>query len=469
MAKSKESGKQLKRSTILMLLCGAILVALPWLLNRSNWDKSWDKPAVVPLWKVKAYRFEASNLAFSQDGARLLSLSEGPLLGWNAQVGQPLKQKSNIPVVGNRVLSPKGGFLVVVRLERLTARRTAQKLLNYYNSVSNDTGKVLDNVVTEVATGDGFDLYDTVTGKRRFFATSPKSGRTLSCLSSSRNSISNTIVFSADERRVCAITEYSIVGEIETPAVRSEARMWDVKTGQLLRQTSVKLGDFDESAYHGLYAFSADAQHFYQTVSPSRKDDVGSTGSLILRDVFGTEKYEFGGRKSEQVRNIWTHPTFSPRGRYLACIYDNAHPGYRNDGEDGSIYIWDLKTRSLLWKTNIAGFKPNVLAFSPDEMQLAIGGDDFNRTIGNYSIAGKLILLAVAQSNQLIEYSNESESDRFAQKKIRLQQKIRQSPSQIRFMPGDSGWVSSLAFSPDGTKLAAGYCSGKIKMWRVSQ
>jgi WD40 repeat protein len=69
--------------------------------------------------------------------------------------------------------------------------------------------------------------------------------------------------------------------------------------------------------------------------------------------------------------------------------------------------------------------------------------------------------------------SEESPSDLFQQSKLQKEvqlakrlgtHKYSRTPS---FLPGDSGTVYSLTFSPDGTKLAAGYASGEIKIWKV--
>lgn len=472
MSKNSSKKNRLTWGMGVMLLCGAFLVALPWLLRLTAVDKTgWDKPAITPLWKVKAFRYQVYGFAYSQHGNSLLSLGDGRISKWDPKTGKTVQPPKISIFRGNSLFSTTGRFVAVERSGRLASKRVARKLLDLSNSTSSIQRKIVVSVNEETFVGDGFDLYDILTGKHRFFSTSPKNGRALLHLPPYRNWVSNTFLFSPDERRVCAVTEYSILAQSNGQGdTRSEARMWDLQTGQLLAQKASTLGSFDEAANYNLYAFSSDGTHFYKASSPSRKDNTGSSGSLLLRDVFSGRTDEFLGYESEQFkRNIWTHPTFSPRGRYLACVYDSSQSGYSYGGQDGSVYLWDLKTHRLKWKVNIAGFKPRALAFSSDEKQLAAGGYNYDNNVSGYATKGKLVLLSSTTGNSIIEYSNESHNDRDAQEKLKRESKTQTPPRGTQFLPGDSGPATALTFSPDGTRLAAGYVSGEIKMWKVPQ
>jgi len=128
----------------------------------------------------------------------------------------------------------------------------------------------------------------------------------------------------------------------------------------------------------------------------------------------------------------------------------------------------------LAWKQTEVDFQATILTFSPNQNLLACAGRDLDKGFYGYSTAGKFILLDARTGQVLHRFSQETRRDRLEQKRLsrmaaigsKLGLKSTLSPIP-KFLPGDSGTVDAIAFSPDGKTLAAGYADGSIKLWHV--
>lgn len=146
----------------------------------------------------------------------------------------------------------------------------------------------------------------------------------------------------------------------------------------------------------------------------------GSTDySVKMRDIETNQRLTFGSHD-----NIVTSVMFSPDGKLLA-----------SGSADGRVKVWSVESRQLL--ATLGGQTTQVygVAFSPDGKRLAAGGAD-------------------ADGKGLIEIWN-------------VEAALQNQPQQPVTLAGHSQLIRTIAFSPDGKRLASGGRDNVVIVWRV--
>lgn len=181
-------------------------------------------------------------------------------------------------------------------------------------------------------------------------------------------------------------------------------------------------------------------------------------------------------QKNHGFQFIWEKPALSKDGKLYASVNSTNFGGFEFNGEDGTIWCYDLPHQSLLWKYYSNNQGPDKLMFSPDGTMLADGGYayDYRGTAGYLSVidthTGKLIH---SFTEQTLWGQISDRTRNFITGKIYdiAFFKKRFGASMDKYYatqpPGNSGLPTSLAWSPDSKTLAASYADGSLKLWRV--
>ncbi len=205
------------------------------------------------------------------------------------------------------------------------------------------------------------------------------------------------------------------------------ARIWDVATGKELRKLK---GPIDFSIY--TIAFSPDG-----TKLATGCDD----GIAYIWNVdTGKELRKLKG-STKDVYSV----AFSPDGTKLAT-------GSKN----GIVRIWNVDTGKELRK--LKGYLRVIrsVAFSPDGTKLVTGS--------MYPISKQKALVTESGDRIPIAQSRVTE---YEDGIVRIWNV--DTGKELRKLKGSTKDVSSVAFSPDGTKVIAGFYNGNIRIWDVDR
>jgi WD40 repeat protein len=186
--------------------------------------------------------------------------------------------------------------------------------------------------------------------------------------------------------------------------------VWDIATGRLLRTLEGR------AAYP--LALALQRQGKYAAVG-------WNDGKVSLFDMTTGRREELTGHP-EGMRCV----AFSPDGRLLA-----------SGGASPDVLVWDVTTRKVVHRLTGSNCTVMAVQFSPDGNQLA--------TSGNASPQEREVtaLMEVPQQIDLWELP---------------------SGKHQRSILAQAGWVSSLAFSPDGQMLASTGREASVRLWEVA-
>lgn len=249
----------------------------------------------------------------------------------------------------------------------------------------------------------------------------------------------------------CQLDDYAISPDGNTLAIPGcyGICLWDTTTGD--RMTSISIPEFGSVCpwLHDLhFAFSPDSASL---AFGSRVYDVGSGKEMLYLDHEPDQEPETAVHFSE----------FSPDGEKLATIDEN-----------GSVRIWDSATGDQLFDLsaeNIAAgqeYAPSqdqiiTIEDTLDETTIRFWDADGNTLIKTFNVTPDMSLgsIAVVDPSGHLLATKEDEH-------IYVWDTV--TDEKLAEFAGPVGYVSALAFSPDGTMLAAGGSNNKAVIWDVA-
>jgi WD40 repeat protein len=194
----------------------------------------------------------------------------------------------------------------------------------------------------------------------------------------------------------------------QNSSIRGAIEVWDAATGQQLSQFGP-----DSMGVRRL-AFSLDGQYAITATD---------SGEILWEVASGRSITTFHGSKHPEIEEL----SFGPGGHSVLI-----------GGGDNNVTLWDPTTGHAL---NSFGNLPNqifALTMSPDGQEAVVGWN--TKTFG-YTMSGSPAAVSIWD--------------------------VRTAREIVRFEPGDK-LVSSVAISPNGKYLLAGFGDGTFRMWEIS-
>jgi WD40 repeat protein len=418
-----------------------------------------DKPGEVKVWDagtgkethtLKGHTGPVVSVAFSPDGKRIASASSDETVRmWDAAAGQ---QTLTFKGHGNRIssvaYSPDGRIL-----------GSAQYLVGVTSVAFSPDGKRLAS-----ASADGVEVWDTATGQVI---------RTLKGHASAVTSVA----FSPDGQRIASAN------------LDGTVKVWDAATGQEMLTLKGHTAGLISVAFSpdgkwlasasadGVKVWEAGTGQETRTIKgrPVRIVGFSPDGQRIASvDMIGTVT-EWDAETGREIRTEINFVKWHTDGVCSAAVSPDGQR-IASANFDGTVKVWDAATgqETFTLKGHAAGFMVMSAAFSPDGTRLASAGGKMVKVWDAATGQETLTLtghMSGAFSSVLCDFSSvvfSPDGKRLAAGSVAdgtVKVWDAATGQETLTLKGNTGLVSGVAFSPDGKRLAAASWNRTVKVW----
>ena len=447
---------------------------------------SGSKDGTILLWDTATYQLKAEltgysdAIAFSPDSSTLaIAGQDRKIRLWDAVSGE---HKSTLTEhtdeVYSLVFNPDGGTFAgiggdsTIRLWDAVTGEHLQTITGHTRSVSSIS---FSPDGSRLATGSGHDK----AGDKIIRIWNVRSG----CLQNTfkvplgrwikddHKTFADAVSYSPDGKTLASASEDGTIRLWDVESEKPRTTTFEDRRGV---QTSEPLREYSIDGF--VLAYSPDGK----TLATSSRDDLAKDTTVQLWDA-ATCKHK-ATLTTGHRETIWSI-AFSSDNRTIA------------GGDNGTIYLWDTTSEEI--KTTLTGHSERFVtsvAFSPDGRILASGA-----STGGEFVTGEVCLWDVARGecqasldngfngvHSVIFSPDGSALAVGATKGVTLwdvHKILHQSHDNTRIYPtwfdttgrhkatlkGHTGYVSSVAFSPDGRTLASGSIDGTILLWDITK
>jgi WD40 repeat protein len=253
--------------------------------------------------------------------------------------------------------------------------------------------------------------------------------------------------------------------------------VWDLITGQLV---------FNTARDQALYVYySADKGEVY-TVDDIGEITIYDADTGAVKDTLDTQiQYNgiatyyadegwlaLGG--SDAKVQVWDPSERQSLGTFVAGAGPLRTLTFSADGErlatatfNGSVQVWDWRKQESQTRINEASSR---LAFSPDGVQLAVGGDQ-KIDLWDVNANKQIHRLATGPGaiTDVLEYSPDNQFLMNGGGIPELTVWDAVTGQLVNRLPGVGGDSTSASFSPDGTLLATSVLGGAVNLWDMTK
>ena len=246
-------------------------------------------------------------------------------------------------------------------------------------------------------------------------------------------------------------------GRIVSGGSDATIRIWNAETGQIERVLQ-----FHTNRVNSV-AFSPDGKRIVS----------GGLGGRILiwnADTGEVVRTVRAANSNSGVNSV----AFSPDGgRMVSGVSVPSHVG----SPDASIRIWNAETGEVVHTLRGHSFSVTSVAFSPDGKRIVSGGNDATIRIWNADTGEVVRTIQVRQKVSSVVFSPDGKhivsgseypgGMNYADNMRKTMQIWNaETGNFVRWLEGHKGYVTSVAFSPDGERIVSQCVYGEIKIWK---